>query len=100
MTTQDVSTVREVGGARRSAPVPYRACVLIGLGGLFAGVTGPLLSTFIPPLVRDAVGEQRTLIGVIMAIDNVLLPALLDDDKTPRLVIPALGNLNGHPHCH
>ena len=77
MTTPDVSTVREVSGARRSTPIPYRACVLIGLGGLFAGVTGPLLSTFIPPLVRDAVGEQRTLIGVIMAIDNVLLLALV-----------------------
>jgi MFS family permease len=52
---------------------PYGALALIGLGGLFAGVTGPLLSTFVPPLVRDAVGDQRTLIGTVMAIDNVLL---------------------------
>jgi maltose/moltooligosaccharide transporter len=66
-----------MSSAHRNAAIPYRACVLIGLGGLFAGVTGPLLSTFIPPLVRDAVGEQRTLIGVIMAIDNVLLLALV-----------------------
>jgi maltose/moltooligosaccharide transporter len=44
---------------------------------LFAGVTGPLLSTFIPPLVRDALGDQRTLIGVVMAIDNVLLLLLV-----------------------
>ena len=77
MTTQDASTVDEVSVACRSARIPYRACVLIGLGGLFAGVTGPLLSTFIPPLVRDTVGEQRTLIGLIMAIDNVLLLALV-----------------------
>jgi len=56
---------------------PWRLCALIGLGGLFAGVTGPLLSTFVPPLVRDALGEQRTLIGVVMAIDNVLLLALV-----------------------
>ncbi len=77
MTTQEAPTVNEVSGARRSAAVPYRALALIGLGGLFAGVTGPLLSTFIPPLVRDAVGEQRALIGVIMAIDNVLLLALV-----------------------
>lgn len=76
MTTQEAPTIDEVSGARRSSGV-YRACALIGLGGLFAGVTGPLLSTFIPPLVRDAVGEQRTLIGAIMAIDNVLLLALV-----------------------
>ena len=51
--------------------------VIIGLGGLFAGITGPLLSAFIPALVRDAVGDQRTLIGFIMAIDNVLLLVLV-----------------------
>ena len=52
-------------------------CLLIGLGGLFAGVTGPLLSTFVPPLVRDALGEHRTIIGAVMAIDNVLLLLLV-----------------------
>ncbi len=51
--------------------------VLIGLGGLFAGVTGPLLSTFVPPLVQDALREHRTAIGVVMAIDNVLLLLLV-----------------------
>jgi MFS family permease len=66
-----------MSGAHRSGAVPYRALVLIGLGGLFAGVTGPLLSTFIPPLVRDAIGEQRTAIGAVMAIDNVLLLILV-----------------------
>lgn len=65
-----------------SAPLPrgrapFGTCVLIGLGGLFAGVTGPLLSAFVPPLVRDVLGDQRTLIGVVMAIDNVLLLALV-----------------------
>jgi len=77
LATQDVTTVDEVSVTRRGTAIPYRACALIGLGGLFAGVTGPLLSTFIPPLVRDAVGEHRTLIGAIMAIDNVLLLALV-----------------------
>ena len=43
---------------------PYTACAVIGLGGLFAGVTGPLLSTFVPPLVRGALGEHRTAIGL------------------------------------
>ncbi|AHG93386.1 major facilitator superfamily MFS_1 (plasmid) [Gemmatirosa kalamazoonensis] len=57
--------------------VPYGACALIGLGGLFAGVTGPLLSAFIPGLVRDVLGEHRTAIGAVMAIDNVLLLALV-----------------------
>lgn len=63
--------------AVRSAQTPYRACALIGLGGLFAGITGPLLSAFIPPLVRDALGDQRTAIGAVMAIDNVLLLLLV-----------------------
>lgn len=61
----------------RRAYTPYGVCALIGLGGLFAGVTGPLLSTFIPPLVRDALGDQRTAIGAVMAIDNVLLLLLV-----------------------
>jgi len=52
-------------------------CGLVGLGGLFAGVTGPLVSTFLPPLVRDVLGEHRTLIGAIMAIDNVLMLLLV-----------------------
>lgn len=56
---------------------PYGRLVLVGLGGLFFGVTGPLLSTFIPPLVRDALGDRRTLIGVVMSIDNVLLLLLV-----------------------
>jgi MFS family permease len=56
---------------------PYAACAIVGLGGLFAGVTGPLLSTFVPPLVRDALGDHRTAIGAVMAIDNVLLLLLV-----------------------
>src|SRR5688572_33350978 len=60
-----------------SVRTPYALCLVIGLGGLFAGVTGPLLSAFVPPLVRDAVGDQRTLIGAVMAIDNVLLLLLV-----------------------
>ena len=60
-----------------SARVPYGVCLCVGLGGLFSGVTGPLLSTFVPPLVRDALGDHRTLIGVVMAIDNVLLLLLV-----------------------
>ena len=62
---------------KSAANTPYRSCLLVGLGGLFAGVTGPLLSTFIPPLVRDALGDHRTAIGAIMAIDNVLLLLLI-----------------------
>ena len=67
----------ETSGARGRSPLPYLALALVGLGGLFAGVTGPLFSTFIPPLVRDALGEHRFAIGVVMAIDNVLLLALV-----------------------
>jgi MFS family permease len=56
---------------------PYALCALVGLGGLFYGVTGPLLSTFVPILVRNALGDQRTIIGAVMAIDNVLLLLLV-----------------------
>ena len=56
---------------------PFGACALVGLGGLFAGVTGPLLSTFVPLLVREAIGDNRLAIGAVMAIDNVLLLALV-----------------------
>jgi MFS family permease len=59
------------------AKTPYGALALIGLGGLFSGVTGPLLSTFIPPLVGGALGDHRTAIGAVMAIDNVLLLLLV-----------------------
>jgi maltose/moltooligosaccharide transporter len=75
MTVLDVEAQPEASAASRRAP--YLACVLIGLGGLFNGVTGPLLSTFVPPLVSDAIGPHRTLIGVVMAIDNVLLLLLV-----------------------
>lgn len=66
---------RAAGGSRTRSP--YVSCAVIGLGGLFAGVTGPLLSAFVPPLVRSALGEHRTAIGFVMAIDNVLLLLLL-----------------------
>ena len=67
------AVAHEVAAARPS----YSALALVGLGGLFVGVTGPLLSTFVPLLVRDALGENRTGIGAVMAIDNVLLLLLV-----------------------
>jgi predicted MFS family arabinose efflux permease len=57
--------------------VPYVTCAVIGLGGLFSGVTGPLLSAFVPVLVQEAIGDRRSIIGAIMAIDNVLLLLLV-----------------------
>ncbi len=60
-----------------SARPPYLPLLVVGLGGLFAGVTGPLLSAFVPPLVRDTLGDERTAIGAVMAIDNVLLLLLV-----------------------
>jgi predicted MFS family arabinose efflux permease len=64
---------------RKSPPMraPYAVCLCVGLGGLFAGVTGPLLSAFVPPLVQSALGDHRTAIGAVMAIDNVLLLLLV-----------------------
>lgn len=36
-----------------------------------------MLSTFVPILVRDALGDRRAVIGAVMAIDNVLLLLLV-----------------------
>jgi len=77
VTAFDVPTPAEATSVPRSVRTPYGTLGLIGLGGLFAGVTGPLISTFVPPLVRDALGEHRTAIGAVMAIDNVLLLLLV-----------------------
>ena len=63
--------------ARLPARAPYASLLLVGLGGLFLGVTGPLLSAFVPLLVRDALGEHRAAIGAVMAIDNALLLLLV-----------------------
>jgi maltose/moltooligosaccharide transporter len=63
--------------ARDVSRAAYVAAALVGLGGLFAGVTGPLLSNYVPILVRDALGDQRTAIGAVMAVDNVLLLLLV-----------------------
>lgn len=62
---------------RPAVSAPYGTCALIGLGGLFAGVAGPLISAFVPGLVRDVLGDHRMAIGAVMAIDNVLLLALV-----------------------
>jgi MFS family permease len=61
----------------RAARIPYVLLALVGLGGLFNGVTGPLVSAFIPPLVQDVLGDRRTAIGIVMTIDNVLLLLLV-----------------------
>ena len=75
------STATLVGSvpAQRVVParVPYGTCLVLGLGGLFAGATGPLLSAFVPLLVQAAIGERRTAIGGVMSIDNVLLLLLV-----------------------
>jgi MFS family permease len=66
-----------VSDTPRRETTPYLTCAIIGLAGLFAGVTGPLLSNFVPLLVRQALGDHRTAIGFVMSIDNVLLLLLV-----------------------
>ena len=90
---------------------PFVGCAIVGLGGLFAGVTGPLLSTFVPPVVPDVVGDHRAAIGVVMAIDNVLLLLLVPwagaaSDRSSarghgrqRIIIPASRSLPSAWHC-
>ncbi len=70
----------------RSTRTPYFLCALLGLGGLFFGVTGPLLSNFVPPLVQDVLGEKRTGIGAVLALDNVMM----------FLLVPWSGALSDH----
>lgn len=69
--------IADAPARRASARVPYLTCAVIGLGGLFAGVTGPLLSAFVPILVQQVLGNRPALIGAIMAIDNLLLLLLV-----------------------
>jgi maltose/moltooligosaccharide transporter len=69
--------VLETAADVRAARTPYLLLALVGLGGLFNGVTGPLVSAFIPPLVQEVLGDRRTAIGVVMTIDNVLLLLLV-----------------------
>jgi MFS family permease len=77
LSTLEIPAARPPSAAPSGAASRYRVCAIIGLGGLFAGVTGPLLSAFIPPLVRDALGDHRTAIGAVMALDNLLLLLLV-----------------------
>lgn len=73
-----VETAAEVRAAEvNTARTPYLLLALVGLGGLFNGVTGPLVSAFVPPLVQEVLGDRRTAIGIVMAIDNVLLLLLV-----------------------
>jgi len=54
------------------AGLPLALCLFLGLGGLATGAIGPLYSTFVPPMARAAVADDR-IVGLILAIDNVLL---------------------------
>jgi MFS family permease len=56
---------------------PFLLLALVGLGGLFNGVTGPLVSAFVPPLVQEVLGNRPTAIGIVMTIDNLLLLLLV-----------------------
>jgi maltose/moltooligosaccharide transporter len=76
-TSSAAPVLLETAGDVRGVRTPYLLLALIGLGGFFNGVTGPLLSAFIPPLVQEVLGDRRTAIGVVMAIDNVLLLLLV-----------------------
>ena len=79
MTTTPSATLAAIDApeAAASARVPYGTCAVVGLGGLFAGVTGPLLSVFVPLLVQATIGDRPTAIGAVMSIDNVLLLLLV-----------------------
>jgi MFS family permease len=69
--------VLETAADIRAERTPYLLLALIGLGGLFNGITGPLVSAFIPPLVQEVLGDRRTAIGIVMTIDNVMLLLLV-----------------------
>lgn len=77
MLSTEAAAGTAAGTLASSRRTPYLTLAIVGLGGLFAGATGPLLSTFVPLLVRDTLGDNRTAIGAVMAIDNVLLLLLV-----------------------
>jgi MFS family permease len=80
MTTSPSAAAAAVDAPSERVPlarVPYGTCAVVGLGGLFAGVTGPLLSVFLPLLVQAAIGDRPTAIGAVMSIDNLLLLLLV-----------------------
>ncbi len=77
MTTAELDIPRPSVAARPPDDAPARTIALLALCGLFTGLTTALVSAFVPPLVRDVLGDRRTLIGVVMALDNVLLLALV-----------------------
>jgi maltose/moltooligosaccharide transporter len=79
MTTNPTATLTAIDAPEAAAParVPYGTCAVVGLGGLFTGVTGPLLSAFVPLLVQATIGDRPTAIGAVMSIDNVLLLLLV-----------------------
>ena len=76
-TTNDRTAMAAPAAPSAVPRAPLALCAMLGLGGLFSGVTGPLLSTFVPPVVRGVLGDHRTAIGLVMAIDNVLLLLLV-----------------------
>ena len=67
------------------------------------GVTGPLLSTFVPILVRDALGEQRTHRRDVPRIDSldmrIFFPQELDAliSLNGLRVVEKLGDYDGSP---
>ena len=65
---------RQAAHSADAAPtrVPVGLCVFLGLGGLATGAVGPLYSTFVPAMARAAVAND-VAVGLILAIDNVLL---------------------------
>jgi MFS family permease len=65
-----------VGTPAGSFSVPVGLCLFLGLGGLATGAIGPLYSTFVPPMARAAVAND-VIVGLILAIDNVLLFVLV-----------------------
>lgn len=74
---RDVSADAGESFVPRHGTSRYRTCAVIGLGGLFTGITGPLVSAFVPLLVAGALGEHRMAIGGLMALDNLLLILLV-----------------------
>ena len=60
MSGSPAALVAETTADVRAVRTPYLLLALIGLGGFFNGVTGPLVSAFIPPLVQEVLGDRRT----------------------------------------
>jgi maltose/moltooligosaccharide transporter len=70
-----------------SAPMPWKASLLLGAGTFVVGAVSPLYDAYVPPLLQRHLSSSA-LVGAAMGIDNVL----------GLLLVPLVGALSDATH--